>query len=200
MSLNRTFFHVDVSETERDRNYWASRADLAPTTVASIRSAEILLVPWDRGKGDLSFPVGTTDFFRTLSQRLGNGKVAIAADRSHYQELALHGNELRWPSMIVSGVLISTLANVLSDEIEKLISSSAPPTTIEMTVTVENERGKCISIGYKGPPNRLVETLVQESARCLPHEPEARSQTKPAAQREEEARIGKGAAPKGKKK
>lgn len=177
MPLNRTFFRVDVSETERDRNYWATHANLSEAGVASLRSAEILLVPWkDRGTSGLSFPTGTADLFRALSRKLGEGKVVIAAEPSQYFELALHANEHRWPTIIVSTVFLGALANVLGDEIEKLISAPAPPTAIELTVAIEGENGKCISIDYKGPPSRLIETLLQESARCLPPgKPEAPS-------------------------
>jgi hypothetical protein len=175
MPLSTTIFRVDVSETDGDRNYWASQAGLSSDAVTAIRSADIVLVPWEsRGAERSTFPVGTTDFFRSLSRLLGEGTVAIAADPAEYVELALHSNETRWPSILVNTVFLSALATVLGDEVEKLISRSGPQASIELTVTVENERGKCVSVSYKGPPNRLVDTLVQETARCFPQGPDAK--------------------------
>jgi len=169
VALNRTYFRVDVSETERDRDYWARREGISAETAAAIRSAEIVIVPWeDRGKAGLTFPSGTAEFYRSLVERLNNDAVAIAIDRTEYAELSLHANEMRWPTLIVSTVLLTALGNILSDQVERAISRPAPPTTIEMRVIVENERGRCISVDYKGPPERLVETLIVETERCLP--------------------------------
>lgn len=169
MSLNRTFFRVEVTETDRDRNFWAAREGVSAETIAAIRDADIVVVPWDdRGKKGLSFPVGTSGFYRTLVDRFKEGTVALAVDRIEYAELSLHANETRWPTVIVSTVLLGAMANILSDEVEKAMSSAAPPTSIEMRVIVENERGRCISVDYKGPPGRLADTLVAETERCLP--------------------------------
>jgi len=173
MALNRTFFRVDVSETERDRNYWAAKTTGNAELVSQIRSADILFVPWEnRGKEELTFPTGTAEFFHTVSRRFAPGAVVLASTPEAYVELALHSNETRWPTIIVSTVLLTALGNILSDEIEKALSGPTPPATIEMQVIVENERGKCISVQYKGPPDRMVNTLIAEAERCLPAKPE----------------------------
>jgi hypothetical protein len=168
LGLGRTYFSVNVAETDQNRGYWASRAGLAPSTVAKIRAADILLVPWEGRAGvDLSFPNGTTEFFALLSSGLDGKKIAVAIEPEGYRELALHANEVRWPSILVTSVLLPTLSTVLAGEIERLIKSPSPTTSIELAVNVENESGRCVSINYKGEPDRLIETLVQETNRCF---------------------------------
>lgn len=173
MTLNRTFYRVDVSETEHDRNYWAVKMADSPELVAQIRSADLLFVPWEnRGKeGSIGFPSGTAEFYQTISKQLAPGNAVLASTPDGYCEIVLHANEVRWPTLFVSTVLLTALGNILSTEIEKLISSPAPPTTVEVQVVVEGDRGKCISVQYKGPPGRLVETLMTETERCLPSRP-----------------------------
>jgi len=175
MGLNRTYFRVDVSETEQDRNYWASRARLSAETIAGIRDAEVVLIPWEnRGAEGLTFPTGTTEFYQALVKAMSQAKAAIAVDPEPYAELSLHADETRWPTLFVSTVFFGALANLLSGQIDKAMSSATPPATIELHVIVEKDHGKCISIDYKGPPDRLVDTLVAEAEHCLP----PKSQTK----------------------
>jgi hypothetical protein len=77
------------------------------------------VVPWEkRGATELSFPAGTTDFFRDLSRSLDDTNVTLAVDREQYLELALHGSERRWPSIFVSTVFLGALGNVLATEVE----------------------------------------------------------------------------------
>jgi hypothetical protein len=159
---------VNVVDTDQDRNFWASGNGLSSLTVADIRAADILLVPWENRAGaDLSFPNGTTEFYQLLSGALGEKRIDIAVEKESYRELALHANEVRWPSILASAVLLPALGNVLADQVERLVNAPSPTTSIEFSLTGENERGKCVSINYKGPPDRLVETLVEESGRCL---------------------------------
>jgi hypothetical protein len=115
VGLGTTHFSVTVEDADHDRNYWASRAGLSPAIVAEIRGADVLLVPWEsRAGAAISYPQGTTAFYRSLSSALAQSKVVFAVDPSQYSELALHANEHRWPSIFVSAVLLPAVANILA--------------------------------------------------------------------------------------
>jgi hypothetical protein len=133
LGLSRRYFSVNVSEAHQNRAYWASRAGLTPFTVAEVRAADVLLVPWEGRSGvESSFPGGTTEFFALLSSSFDGKKIAVAIDRDNYKELDLHGNEVRWPSIFVSAILLPALATVLGDEVERLVNAPSPATAIEL--------------------------------------------------------------------
>jgi hypothetical protein len=170
MPLNRTLFRIDVTETDQDRNFWAARPGLTPGTVAKIRAAEIVVVPWqNRGKeSSETVPTGTIEFLKELKRELSSDTLAVATEPDAYMELSLHADEMRWPTFLVSSIALPVLLNLLANQIDRAISATPPPATVEVKIVVENEHGKCISVDYKGPPGRLVESLVAETAHCLP--------------------------------
>ncbi len=172
MVLERTHFRVEVSDTSKDRNYWASKLGLSVDTVAAIRASDIILTPWeDRAGAEVpSFPTGTGEFYRALQKGMLGGQLALASEPEAYRELALHANEARWPSIFVRWIAVPILINLLSSQIFALMTEPVPPKTIELNLTIENTEGKCIVIAYKGEPSRLIETLVNEAKRCFPQE------------------------------
>jgi hypothetical protein len=99
MVLNRTLYSVEVSETDRNREYWATRTGITAETIAAIRSADLVVVPWENfreGQSSL-FPQGSARHIKVLQQALPERKIAIAVEPIAYQEIALHAREWRWP-------------------------------------------------------------------------------------------------------
>ncbi len=173
--LNRKLFQLEVSETDKNREYWVSRPWVGGNS-QELRDADILLLPWENfreGHAAL-FPQGTPEFFRSL-QASADLRIAIAIDREKYEEIALHGRASRWPTILVSTVLVPVVVGIITNRLDAIVSSeigisagASTDDTIEMELVIEGDSGKCISIKYNGPPGRLIETLVAESLRCLP--------------------------------
>ncbi len=166
--LERNLFQVDVRESEQGRGYWASR-DWIGAAEAGVRSADIVVVPWEGVKENLpiSFPQGTSDFVRKLKQA-GLGEVALAATPETYVELALHAKSWRFPTLVLTALAFPTLAGFLSTEMHELVHEAKPNDRVELKIIVEGDHGKSISVDYKGPPGRAVETITSEVERYLP--------------------------------
>ena len=175
----KTFIRISVEETSKTRHYWASRPSIDESTTKEILSADVLIVPCENrsGTGD-TFPQGTTTFSRRLSKGLGLNMVAFAVERDSYQELSLHADHIRWPTVAVTTVAFGIFASVVANEIDRLMHQPKPPETLEMELIVENSSGVCISIQYLGPPSRALETFVTEASKCFPREIESESDAK----------------------
>lgn len=106
------------------------------------------------------------------------GNEKVAATPESYREIALHSDVLRWPAIIVTTLFFPTVANVIGTEISKRLEAPSPPKVIEMSITIETSHGKCVSIAYKGPPREFVDTIMKESARCIPDAEDARNDRK----------------------
>jgi hypothetical protein len=168
MVLERTLFSVNVSETTHDRNYWSERPWVTEALNCGIREADVLVVPWEGTSPESPvFPQQTREIIKAL-RTLATGKVSVVIDSNSHSELAQHGNELKLPTLLVTAILLPVVAHLVGSRIEKWIfEHHEPATTVEMEVIVEGHRGKCISIKYKGPPGRLVETLIDETNKCF---------------------------------
>jgi hypothetical protein len=167
MALERTFLEVRVSETDKDRNYWATRPWLTKANEA--RAADILVIPWEnfRDNKPALFPEGTSDFYRELKDLPGR-RVVVAIDEDKYQEIALHADARRFASLFVTAVALPLVISLLAAKADHWLSEPTPVNIVELEVVVENEWGRCLSIKYKGPPSEVVETLSREVKNCLP--------------------------------
>jgi hypothetical protein len=168
MSLNRTLFQVEVTESDKGRDYWATRSWVA--SGEEIRSADVVVVPWENfreGKGAL-FPQGTTSYYRELTEALKSSRVTMGVDQTAYEEIALHADANRLATILVSLVVLPFVVNLLSSKVDRWISDSNPPTAIEMEMIIEGDHGKCVSIKYKGPPGVLIENITKQAEACLP--------------------------------
>jgi hypothetical protein len=172
-ALERTLFRVEVAETGRNRHYWATRSWVAPARRDEIRAADVLIVPWEdfREGHKALFPQETTSHVRKLKESLPNSRIAIAIDRDQYQEIAVHAREWRFPALMISIVLLPALANVLATQANRWISSFRDEDRVIIEVIVEGDKGRCISIKYEGPPDRLAQTLIEQARRCFPEPP-----------------------------
>jgi hypothetical protein len=168
MSLHRTLLAIDVTETDKGKDYWASRPWLSNDE--DVRAADVLIVPWEnfREEKPALFPQGTGDFYRELLAGLANHRIAVAVDQAKYEELALHADELRLPTLFITLVALPFVINLLSAKIDRLLSDPSPVSLVEMQVIVEGQQGPCLSIKYKGPPSGMIETISKQAANCLP--------------------------------
>ncbi len=178
--LEKKLLNISVAESAKTRHYWANRPSLSETTISKILSAEVLIVPWENRSGtDDTFPTGTSEFTHRLSKTLGQDMVAFAIESANYQELSLRSNHVRWPTLAITTIIFGVIAGVIANEITSLISQPKTTEILEMELIVENASGKCISIGYQGPPLRALETIVAEAKSCFPeeidYEPEAKT-------------------------
>ena len=168
MTFDRTLYEVRVKETDRNREYWVSRPWLDERR-DEVREADILIVPWENFRNEEAtlFPRGTTDIAAKVREFSGLS-VAIAVDRLAYKEIMLHSKEHRLPTIFVREILLPTLAGILATLAADAVLHGSPDDKVEVSVIVEGKQGRCISVEYKGPANRLAETVVQEAERCLP--------------------------------
>lgn len=166
--LERTLYSVDVKESDRGREYWAARPWIG-AALEGVRTAPILVVPWEDMRENLpvAFPQGTDAFVKRLRAR-GEFDFAIAATPEVYAEISLHSKVWRFPTLLVTHLLLPALAGALGDEIHDVIQKGSSNDTVELRVIVEGDHGKAISIEYKGPPSRAVDTLTTEAGRHLP--------------------------------
>lgn len=170
MDNNISLFRLSVTETECDREYWVTRSWVSPELVERIRAADVLIVPWEnfREGHPAQFPQGTTDFFRAMNNSIQGKQVGIAVEQSQYEEVVLHANRVRWPTIFVSSLLFPTLATFLGELAMKRVEDHVKTPVVSVKVIVEGRRGHCIEIDYAGPANDLASTLVNQAEKCLP--------------------------------
>jgi hypothetical protein len=170
METKTTLFRVDVSQTEKDREYWATRPWISNDASQKLRAADVLIIPWEnfREGHPALFPQGTTDFLSSLVHRLPENAFAVAVDQEMFEEIALHARRVRWPTIMVTAVLLPLLVNVLTELAKKLIDEHPHEQSIQMHLLVEGKHGHCIEIDYDGPANDLARTLTEQADKCLP--------------------------------
>lgn len=168
MALDRTLFEISVKESDKSREYWLDRPWLEARR-DEVRSTDVLIVPWEdfREGSPALFPQGAADTVRQLAQ-FGNLTLGIAVDGDSYQEILMHSKMHRLPTMLVKVALLPALAGMLGNLMSDFIIGGENGDKVELKLIVQGEHGKCISLDYSGPPNRLVETIVAETERCLP--------------------------------
>jgi hypothetical protein len=166
--MDRTLFHVEVKESSQGRSYWLDRPWMQTQRLAA-RDADILVVPWENFREGFPavFPQGTSQFVVQLREATGS-TVAIAIDKDQYVEITLHSNVKRYATLLVTLVALPTVASTIGNLLSHAIEGAKPDDTVELKLLVEDHGDKCISIEYKGPPGRAVETVVKEAERCLP--------------------------------
>jgi hypothetical protein len=169
-TLKRTLFRVEVSETDRGRDYWATRPWSDEESSAAVRSADLVVAPWEnfREEGSALFPQGSGDIYRDLRVDLPQVSIAVAISQSKYQEIALHAHEFRIPTLLVTAMLLPALGQVIGNRIDRWLPGFQTDASVDMEVIVEGSRGRCISVKYKGPKDSLVDTILSQTERCLP--------------------------------
>jgi hypothetical protein len=160
---------ITVSETRRNRAYWASQPWVTGAKIADLRSADLVMFPWE-SKGDNSpplYPRGSAELFRTLAQNLLNSTLTLGVAEQEYFEMSQHADEWRLPTLLVSSFLLPMLAQILGNEIDRWISQSDSDAVLQTEMIIEGHRGRCISFKYKGPPSKFLDTMSEYVADCL---------------------------------
>lgn len=168
MALDRTLFEISLKESDQNREYWLNRPWLAARR-SDVQSADILVVPWEdfREGAPALFPQGSADLVRELSQ-LGSLTFELAIDEDQYQEILLHSKQFRIPMMVVTMLAVPALAGMLGNLMSDAVKGNDTTDQVEMSLIIQGDHGRSVSLRYKGPPGRLAETLVAEAMRCFP--------------------------------
>lgn len=166
--MDRTLFHVEVKESNEGRSYWLDRP-WAQAQRSAMRDADILVIPWEdfREGFPALFPQGTAEFATRLRETTGSS-VAIAVDKDQYQEITLHSDVKRYATLLITLVTLPAIANAIGTMLADAIKGAKPGDSVELKLLIEDHGDKCISIEYKGPPDRAVDTVLREAERCLP--------------------------------
>ena len=167
--LEEILFKLEVSEAEQNKHFWATVESFDPETKARLLKADVVVIPNDY-EGQPVFPEGTSNFVQILKGNNPAYAFEVASNVDSYIELALHSNERRWPTLLVIAgtVALDIVTGVLAGQILEVMKEPSPPTSIEMSLVVDNQDGRCVRIFYKGPPKDLVETFETQIARCFP--------------------------------
>jgi hypothetical protein len=181
MALDRILFRLEVSETDRTRAYWAAKPWATGELRDQIGSADLVIVPWEEFRQDKPalFPEGASDIIRTLCAELAGNKVVVGIDRDKYEEIALYANEWRLPTVVCTVLIIPLLNGVLANHIDRWTMGLSRDATVEMEVIAEGAQGRCFSLKYKGPPNKLIDNLSEQMKQCFEPARPAQASKKP---------------------
>lgn len=175
-SLQNTLFRVEVKTTARAHHYWGTNETLSDETKQKVAKADVLLVPWDftRDNTGPTFPAGTGDFYKLLKLELSDYSIEIASDVGTYHEIDLHSDVKRYTKIVVSYIMLPVVLGTIGSLLANEINGVKPPTSVEISIVVDAQDGRCIDISYKGPPNELAKTVLEHANRCLPPKPNKR--------------------------
>jgi len=170
-TLQDTLFSVKVTTTEMSIFSWVSDETFSEATRSKLIDVDVLIVPWDfkRDGAASTFPSGTSNFFRFLKSEMPDLSVEIASDEDAYFEVDLHSDVQRLGKIVLTHAVLPLFLGTLGSLIANNMSQPRPPTSVEMTVVVDNQNGKCISVEYKGPPGDLTKTIMEQVEKCLPN-------------------------------
>ena len=168
MAIPRSLFEVVVKESNENRQFWLNQEWLQERK-KQVENAEILAVPWINFREDQPalFPLGSDDVVNEL-RRFGGTVIDFAIDEINYREIMMHSDTYRLPKLFLKNIVLPALAGLLGNLMTEYLKAGAETDRVEVTLIIEGDHGKCISLDYKGPPTRLVETILSESNRCFP--------------------------------
>lgn len=136
-----------VEESKENFETWTSKDFISSEIRESIKSASILIVPTIgfREPNELTFPIGTEDFFQYIKENLPKDfTIDFCINDDDYQELALYSNYRRLGNFLVTTVALGVFLNLLSSYIyDKAIKEdeSKPPIQI---INIDNSKHQTI--------------------------------------------------------
>lgn len=165
--MNINYLTVNVSESEKNVDYWATRPYVQSSLSNEVRRADILVLPWEdfREGEPILFPNGTDDIRQALLGAFPGGVVLLATP-ANYKEISLHANVWRWPMLLVKHAAVPILLSVLANEIDSSVFRHEQ--NIELRVVIATQGQQCVLIEYKGPANDAVKTLEENAAKYCP--------------------------------
>lgn len=165
--MNKSFLSINVSESEKNVDYWAARPYVDQTLGEKLRRAEIFVLPWEdfRDGEPILFPNGTADVQRMLLDAF-SGSVALLATPDNYKEIALHANVSRWPMLLVKQAALPILLGVMSNELDS--AAFHHEQNVELRIVIATQGQQCVQIEYKGPANDAVKALAENAAKYCP--------------------------------
>lgn len=165
-TLVKTYISFEVAETNRNRNYWAEQPWVSD--IQAIRTADALMLPWHEvsGTDQPVYPQGTAQFFKFLRAN-GFPDIQIAVAEADYRELAMYGKAWRLPTLVLTLLALPIFTSVVADKLSDMLPGVADDDTVEMELIVERPHSPCIRFSYKGPADRVAETIARETHHCL---------------------------------
>ncbi|WP_147487896.1 hypothetical protein [Burkholderia pseudomallei] len=165
MSLEKNYLSLNVSDSDKNLQYWLAQPYVNEDLATQIKRADVLVLPWEDFRPDepVLFPNGSTDFYRRLAIAVGSERVTLVATPDLYREIALHANVWRFPALFVTVVALPILVNVISSEIDSRLHHKDDKVELNLVVSAANHH--CVQIDYKGPADGAVEKLADAAMR-----------------------------------
>lgn len=147
---------IFVHSTQEGFAYWINGEDISEESRQVMKKSNILLAP-TKGYGEntevISFPQGTEEFLSFLREHQPEGSVVnICTEDSDYRELALHSEEIRLATIVVTSFLAPLVVNLITEYVKYRLGSRVSKVNLRARLTiVEKETGRATRIDYAGP-------------------------------------------------
>ncbi len=162
----------DFLPTEFNLGYWLIQPFVPDDIVESAANADVVLVPWEGFKDyrRAVFPVGTMEFFQFVEK--SELSIEACISDKEYTEIALHSDEKRLPSMIVTFVVLPLVLSLVGNYIsQRWPLEKNPP--ISVSITVQEVDGSARTLEYKGSADDF-ERIVLNAAAFLQEDKESK--------------------------
>lgn len=158
-----TLVQVGVLTTERNRAFWLGQGYAPQRIIDNSESLETIILPWTnfRENTSVTFPQGTSHFFKYLQKNLNDVGLDILADESSFSELALHSREYRLPltlaNYLILPLVLSVTANYIYDKLQ-----TRPADKVYSSFIIECSNGDAVTIEYTGPAEQFEDRVMFE--------------------------------------
>lgn len=125
---------------------------LSPDLLQNIKSADILLLPYEDFKGFKScFPEQTYQFYSFLKKEAEkhNLLVDIGASDEEYQELELHADVVNIAEVLIQWILFPIVTGIITNYLYDLIKQRKKKMNACIKISVE-KKGKTKTINFEG--------------------------------------------------
>ncbi len=168
---------VSVSQTTKTRKYWVSKENLHSKTRDSVAKASIVIVPQEgiRDYPGPVFPVGTDELLAAFRKKLPSGiECEIAIEDEDYREVALYGDIITLPQLIVASVVVPLAVNILSQYIWDLVAKRKDKPDVKATFVVDRSTDSAqtsTTLSYEGPAETFEKAILQAFRDVEPEAP-----------------------------
>ena len=154
---------IDVSKTTRNRAYWLQQ-DFAPERIQNnSQRLRAIVLPWTdfRENTDVTFPQGTTQYFKFLTSQITQFEIDILSNANQYSEVALHSREFRLPLIFVTHLVFPVVAAVTASYLSDRLLGESDDRVLSSFI-IECASGDSIQIEYQGPLNQFHDRVMSE--------------------------------------